>query len=85
MVLESLSVGTPVVSFEVGGISEIIAEGFNGYIVRQNDVMAFKEKVVLACERSWDPESIRRDIFERFSLEKVTEKYQSLVVNKNHS
>ena len=85
VVLESLSVGTPVVSFEVGGISEIIAEGFNGYIVRQNDVMAFKEKVVLACERSWDPESIRRDIFERFSLEKVTEKYQSLVVNKNHS
>jgi glycosyltransferase involved in cell wall biosynthesis len=85
VVLESLSVGTPVVSFEVGGISDIIVEDFNGYIVKQNDLKAFREKVLLACERSWDTESIRNDIFEKFSLEKITEKYQSLVVNKSNS
>lgn len=77
--VESLSVGTPIVSFQVGGISEILVEGFNGYIVEQNDLTAFKQMILQACERSWDTEAIRKDIFDRFGLEKVTERYQNLI------
>jgi glycosyltransferase involved in cell wall biosynthesis len=77
--IESLSVGTPVVSFEVGGISEIVVPGFNGYIVKQNDVDAFKQKIVESCDRQWDTDAIRRDIYDRFSIEKVTRRYESLV------
>lgn len=79
VVVESLSVGTPVVSFQVGGISDIIVPGFNGFIVPQNDLVAFKQQILESCEKAWDSDAIRKDIFERFSLKKVTGYYQALV------
>jgi glycosyltransferase involved in cell wall biosynthesis len=35
--IESISCGTPVVSYDVGGSKETIEEGVNGYIVPKND------------------------------------------------
>jgi glycosyltransferase involved in cell wall biosynthesis len=78
VVVESLSVGTPVVSFKVGGISDIIVPGFNGFIVQQNDLGAFGKQILESCEKRWDTEAIRKDIFNRFSLEKVTGYYEAL-------
>ena len=79
VIIESLSVGTPVVSFEVGGISEIISDGFNGFIVKQGDINCFKSKIEEACDRAWDTEAIRKDIYYRFSIEKVTQQYEHLL------
>jgi glycosyltransferase involved in cell wall biosynthesis len=31
-ILESLSVGTPVIAFDVGGVRDIITDGINGYV-----------------------------------------------------
>ncbi|MCE3403137.1 glycosyltransferase, partial [Staphylococcus aureus] len=41
-----LSVGTPVISYDVDyGPSELIQDGFNGYLVPQGDINQMVEKV----------------------------------------
>ncbi len=79
VVIESLSVGIPVVAFEVGGISALIRDGFNGYIVAQGDVEAFKDRVIRACSRSWDHQAIKEDVATRFSIEAIVSDYQELI------
>lgn len=37
-VTEAMAVGRPVVSYEVGGLPEIVKEGVNGYLVPVNDI-----------------------------------------------
>lgn len=78
-VLDALSVGLPVVSFEVGGINRIIVEDFNGYIIAQDDLQGFADKVVAACTRAWDHEEIKKDVFEKYALDKVAAQYESLL------
>lgn len=79
VVIESLSVGTPVVSYRVGGISEILTEDFNGYIIEQGDLGSYRNKVILACEKEWNPTAIQQDIQNRFSLASITKRYEDLV------
>src|SRR5690606_13088623 len=79
VVIEALSVGTPVVTFRVGGVSSVVIDGFNGYIVEQGDLEEFKNKILHSCNKEWDVQAIRSDVFNRFSIEKITEKYQQLI------
>ncbi|HCU7553560.1 TPA: glycosyltransferase [Staphylococcus aureus] len=45
-ILESLSVGTPVISYDIDyGPSELIQDGFNGYLVPKGDINQMVEKV----------------------------------------
>jgi glycosyltransferase involved in cell wall biosynthesis len=80
VVIESLSVGTPVVSFTVGGISEILINDFNGYILKQGDLSGYRNKVIAACEKIWDSQAIQEDIQKRFSLESITKSYEDLII-----
>ena len=79
VVVEALSVGTPVVSFEVGGINEIIRNDFNGYIVKQDDKESFKECITKACNKTWDSSAIKKDINNRFGINKVVVQYEKLI------
>ncbi len=79
VVIESLSVGTPVVSFSVSGISDILSDSFNGFIVEQNDLIEFKAKIISACERQWDRDAIREDVYSRYSIERITRLYEKLI------
>ncbi|WP_207533051.1 glycosyltransferase [Desertivirga arenae] len=79
VVLEALSVGVPVVSFKVSGISAMIEHGFNGYVVSQNDLEGFKKKIILAIENDWDIQSIKADVSAKFGVHKVVKMYESLV------
>ncbi|WP_423149740.1 glycosyltransferase [Rubrolithibacter danxiaensis] len=78
-VVESLSVGTPVVAFNVGGITEIIKNDFNGYIIQQNDLEAFKAAIVKALNKEWDYSAIQKDVSERFSVRTIVDNYQKLI------
>ncbi len=79
-VIEALAVGLPVVTFKVSGVNEIIKEGFNGYVVPQNDVAGFKEKIIEACTAStWNYKEIKSDVYTNFNLNKITQAYEQLI------
>ncbi|MFZ4263633.1 glycosyltransferase [Sphingobacterium sp. HJSM2_6] len=80
VVLESLSVGIPVVTFRVGGLSGLLRNGFNGFIVEQGDLQGFKNQVLTACSKRWDFAAIKQDVYKRYALDKVAVEYQNLIV-----
>jgi len=45
-VLESMSCGTPVVAFDVGGVSDMITDGINGHLVEAFDIRQMSETIV---------------------------------------
>lgn len=79
VVIEALSVGTAVVTFRVGGVSNVIIEDFNGYISEQGDLESFRNNIIKACNKKWDSIAIKNDINKRFSIEKIVISYQKLI------
>jgi len=79
VVIEALSVGVPVVSFEVSGIDSIITNGFNGFIVPQNDLVNYKAAVIKCFEKTWDSELLKDDVNNRFGITAVVKQYEALV------
>lgn len=79
-ILESMACGTPVIAYEVGAASEIIVEGKNGFLVKDNS----PEGIVRAIKiiESMDKEKYlamrkycRQRVEENFSLNKMVNEY----------
>jgi len=79
VILEALAVGTPVVTFEVGGTDVMIKPGFNGYILKQDDMNGLRDGIIKACNSSWDHEAIKADTLNRFSLNHIGQMYKHLL------
>ena len=47
-VAESIALGTPVICSNIGGMPELMVDGYNGYLVKPNDSNDLKEKIELA-------------------------------------
>jgi len=61
VLLESLSIGVPVVSSNIGGVSEIVIEGETGYMVEPGKKSALADalKKVWACQDNYQEMSIK--------------------------
>ena len=63
--LESCSVGVPVIAFNApGGTKEIIDNGINGYIVENEEDYISKLKE----DRIWDPKIVKDTVYKKFII-----------------
>lgn len=78
--IEANACGTPVVAFECpGGISEIVNDGINGFLVPFGEVALLAAKVERAIQHPFDNRLIMEKAYEQFSLEHIGDKYQALL------
>ena len=75
--MEALSVGIPLLGPDVGGVSEIIKNGYNGFLVPIKDVDSLVKKMGILIEDV----ALRNSMAEN-SLKIAREKYDVNLVNK---
>ncbi|MBU2975922.1 glycosyltransferase [Zobellia sp. B3R18] len=78
--LESCTMGTPVLAFDVpGGTKEIIQNGVNGYLVDSK-----KEFLnALNGQSNWSRNKIRKSVLENFGSKVILKKYEELLLSFN--
>ncbi|MCX7641321.1 MAG: glycosyltransferase [Elusimicrobiales bacterium] len=81
VLLESISMGTPIIAFDkLGGVEELIIEGINGFKVNYLDKKDLKIKLLLALTYKWDKQSIIKTA-EKFNIDKIVNKYEEVLVS----
>jgi glycosyltransferase involved in cell wall biosynthesis len=65
--LEAMACGLPVVGANVGGMDEIIREGFNGYLCNPESPEELAKKIMLAASTHWDRIEISNWVKNNFS------------------
>ena len=75
VILEAMACGTPVIASNVGGVGDIVSDGFNGFVVEPGDVAGFARKIM----ELWSDKSL----IERFSqngLDTVKQRFSWKVI-----
>lgn len=84
--LEAIGMGVPTVSFNVGGVGEIIQDGHTGLLIPPEDSIALAEGIILLLNDEAKRRSLskagQKMIKQDFSLERMCEKYANLLVPK---
>jgi glycosyltransferase involved in cell wall biosynthesis len=78
IMLESLSCGTPVVGFAVGGMPDVIQNGITGFLAPAGDVGALAGCICDALSGKTDRNACRAYAEKEFSLKKLGESYREL-------
>ena len=80
VLLEAASYGIPSIGYNCpGGVNEIIINEFNGFFVNQDSsIDEFATAIRKAISIKFDREMIKMDILERFSHDKIINKYSAL-------
>ena len=73
-VIESQSLGTPVLGARIGGIPELIDEGVSGMTFTSGDVEDLKDKIIKMFNHEFDYDAIAKNAIERYSSEASYEK-----------
>jgi glycosyltransferase involved in cell wall biosynthesis len=72
--IEALACGTPVIARRVGGLSEIIRDGVDGFFGDDIQQLAFNVERVESLDRA----AIRESVLERFSARRMTDGYEAV-------
>lgn len=82
VLLEAGYLKKPCVSFNVkGGINEIILNGKNGFVVDGSNI-EFSETLLKALDFKFDKKFIRKNIVDKFSINKIISKYEEFFLSK---
>jgi glycosyltransferase involved in cell wall biosynthesis len=80
VLIESISVGTPIVAFDCeSGPREIIVEGLNGYLVKQGSVIKLSEKMVACLNKVHNFDEVILTSTQ-FSSSSIIEKYNTCLL-----
>ena len=80
-IMESLSCGTPVAAFDIGGNADMIESKRNGYLAAPEDSDGLAKGISWCLENNEDnflSKNARQKVLDNFRLELVSEKYISL-------
>lgn len=83
VVLESLSLGTPVVATAVGGVPEVVLDGVNGFLCQKNDSKDVAVHILEALAYSWDPNKIKASVKD-YSWTSVKERIYDCYLEISH-
>ena len=72
--IEALACGTPVLARRVGGLTEIIRDGIDGFFGDDATELAYRVPEV----ESLDRRAIRKSVIERFSATRMADGYEAL-------
>jgi glycosyltransferase involved in cell wall biosynthesis len=79
---ESMACGTPMVSFKIGGVPELVRHGITGYLANPEDTQDFREGIVQLLEnpalREQMSHRCREIALQEYSLNLQTERYIKL-------
>lgn len=81
-ILEAMSYDLPVIAPNVGGISEIIDDGVEGYLIDSRNPNHFAERCIRLFKnrqlRAKMSQAVREKVIKEFSMEQMAEKYYNL-------
>jgi len=85
VVLEAMSCGKPVIATKVGGIPEIIEDGYNGILVPKQDGRALAKAVSLLIQNPVEAkklgEAAYRTVKEKFTIDIMRQNYLKIIKN----
>lgn len=79
VLIEALSCGTPIIAYPHGAVPEVVEDGKNGFLVSNVEEMAEKIKRVNQIDRL----TCRRMVEEKFSIEKMVDGYERILLKAN--
>jgi glycosyltransferase involved in cell wall biosynthesis len=82
--LEALGCGIPLIATNVGGFSEIIIEGSNGFLIPSEDSDAIAEALTKAAITKWNNEEIAILAKENYSWVKWAKQIEDLHLQNKH-
>lgn len=87
VILEAMKESVPVVSTNVGGISEVIRSNFNGFLTTKGNVNELCEKAILLFESSNLRENItkeaKKDFLEKYTIDKSIKSIETIYSTLN--
>lgn len=75
-IVEALISGIPVITFDVGGIKEVVKTGVNGEVIPVTEIKRFAD-VLNTFENHYDVDSMKM-LYDQFNWDFAAEKYQGL-------